>query len=582
MEGKARIIRSPLNAELHAASLADLPSVDDRVGFAPYVQALQRFLTNEQTHGPLTISIEGEWGIGKSSFMKQLEAALRAHGGQDTVEQPIIVWFNAWRHDRADELWASFALEFMQQVTRQLTCRQRYKGHTTLFYLRFKWGKGWPDVARAIIWIGIGGYLLAGALQGLAWINSQVTRWIALGGIVAGAVGAVTRAVGWIAEKIGNPLKIDLKQHAKSPDYEQRTAFIEQFHQDFAKILKAYVGNRRVFVFVDDLDRCEIPKAAELMQALNLMLSNDNELFFVLGMDRRKVAAGIALKHSSLLPYLRAGELEDAGRNTNLEWYGLLFGYEFIEKFIQVPFVIPQPTEDGVRDYIHSLSNADIQPSGPKVPPKVEERRDMFRLKVTHRDSEEILRIVERVAPALENNPRRLKLFLNLFRLRLLTAVETGLLDEGGGLTVNERLGMNLGVGLLPGQEALTLEQLGTFVALSLRWPLLLAEAVNDPRLIERLEDTHVTPVSDRWRSEPQLLEFLRGNQEGRLGEVDIRRLLRALPQVRAVGRTFQIEMDASTAPMDASLTAGPSFQERLVPPGSAEGKSPSAPKKKK
>ena len=52
------------------------------------------------------------------------------------------------------------------------------------------------------------------------------------------------------------------------------------------------------------------------------------------------------------------------------------------------------------------------------------------------------------VAPALESNPRRLKQFVNLFRLRAYIAGEIGAFDEVGGRT-------------------LTLPQLGKFVAIS-------------------------------------------------------------------------------------------------------------------
>jgi hypothetical protein len=585
MEGKARIVEYPLSAELQPASLADLPTKDDYVGFEPYVKALHRFLTNEQTHGPLTISIEGEWGIGKSSFMEQLADALCPRSGENSKH--IIVRFNAWRHERADELWASFALEFIRKVTKNLTQWERWKGHAKLIRYRFKWGRGWPDVVRAVTWLGIATVILAGSVQGIAWLNDAASKLIARVGILAMATGAVLKAVTWIAQHIGNPLKLDLKEHVKSPEYEQKISFLEQFHEDFAKILKAYVGDRRVYVFVDDLDRCEIPKAAELMQALNLMLSSDNELFFLLGMDRQKVAAGIALKHALLLPYLRAGEPGEAARNTDLAWYGVQFGYEFIEKFIQIPFVIPQPTEDGIMNYIRSLSIRDSNGKVPSLPSEVEGRREMFRLSVTERDSEEILNIVARVAPALGNNPRRVKLFLNLFRLRLLTAVETGLLDEGGGLTPKERVRMNLRVDPMSDQENLTLDQLGTFVALSLRWPLLLAEAAENALLIKALENEQ-SSVPDRWMGEPQLLEFLSGNQNGKLGEVDIRRLLRALPQVRTVGRTFQLEFNASSAPAAASITAEasvvpgkearPSLQRKL----SREKEASPPPRKKK
>ena len=54
-------------------SVGDQAAVQDSLGFTPYVRAIAEFLTNDQTKPPLTMSIEGEWGSGKSSFMKQLQ-----------------------------------------------------------------------------------------------------------------------------------------------------------------------------------------------------------------------------------------------------------------------------------------------------------------------------------------------------------------------------------------------------------------------------------------------------------------------------------------------------------------------------
>jgi hypothetical protein len=35
-------------------------------------------------------------------------------------------------------------------------------------------------------------------------------------------------------------------------------------------MVECYAQDETVFVFIDDLDRCEAPKSAELMKALNL------------------------------------------------------------------------------------------------------------------------------------------------------------------------------------------------------------------------------------------------------------------------------------------------------------------------
>jgi formylglycine-generating enzyme required for sulfatase activity len=80
------------------------------------------------------------------------------------------------------------------------------------------------------------------------------------------------------------------------------------------------------------------------------------------------------------------------------------------------------------------------------------------------------------VAPALDYNPRRIKHFINVFRLKVYIANETGLFfeerDEDNNL-------------LYP---SLTFEQLGKFTAISLKWPLLLSDLENDKQILAKLE----------------------------------------------------------------------------------------------
>ncbi len=80
----------------------------------------------------------------------------------------------------------------------------------------------------------------------------------------------------------------ELGKLVRNPGYEQKLAFIERFQKDFAIIVQSYVGpNGRVYVFIDDLDRCEVPRAADPMQAINLLLSSDQaNIFSILGLDR--------------------------------------------------------------------------------------------------------------------------------------------------------------------------------------------------------------------------------------------------------------------------------------------------------
>jgi predicted KAP-like P-loop ATPase len=95
---------------------SDRPTTIDDLGFGPYVAAVAAFLTNDDTEPPLTISIEGVWGAGKSSFIEQLASILTTAQASNSSSKYRFVRFSAWRHQKSEELWAAFAMTFMREL----------------------------------------------------------------------------------------------------------------------------------------------------------------------------------------------------------------------------------------------------------------------------------------------------------------------------------------------------------------------------------------------------------------------------------------------------------------------------------
>src|SRR5205807_5221539 len=79
-------------ATIAGNTVGDQPTTEDSLGFTPYVQAIAAFLTSPATQPPLTMSVEGEWGSGKSSFMLQLERAIRGPGKGAAFTQNLPTW----------------------------------------------------------------------------------------------------------------------------------------------------------------------------------------------------------------------------------------------------------------------------------------------------------------------------------------------------------------------------------------------------------------------------------------------------------------------------------------------------------
>lgn len=586
-------------------ALGDQPTSVDSLGFTPYVEAIARYLTSEATRPPLTISIEGDWGSGKSSFLLQLERAIggarvrtplsarapRWLGGLGAVAgaarqtSALSVRFNAWRHDKQDALWAAFALAFVKSLRSEVGLIRAWRGDLQLFLKRLRGPRAWLELGlltasllAVVVGVGVAWSLVtthaAEVKQLLDWLVKVESKPKEGEGAVDGAGAtalhliASTGTFGTMAAlglagllKFGSfikmPLSVKLEKYISKPDYEGHVSFIEDFHVDLNRLVEAYAGDRRVFIFIDDLDRCDVPRAADLMQAINLMIGDARNLIFVIGMDREKVAAGIAQKYKDILPFLR----DSAHWKPNDEkdnYTPLYFGYGYLEKFIQISFSLPLAADQAALESFFREDRAPAQsswgsrlysfwadwfrrvrdggaigPTGeagsppPSEPPPAAapEERTYNRVKV-ERESERIRKIVRSVSAVFEYNPRRIKQFINTFRLSLYIASDLGLFDKAGRR----------------GPDA-TPEQIGKFVALLLRFPDLRFALEQDSTLLGKLQDAALVAPDQRlgayhWLDKPGTVELLAfgcgpgaASTDYSLTRFDISRLMSVLPR---------------------------------------------------
>ncbi len=401
----------------------DTATDKDVLGFKPYVDAIAEYLTDKCTLPPITLSIEGQWGCGKSSFMKQLKENIEmrnlshveiwiflkylfAKDNKETSpelatlihiltealrlnnQNPYLftnklkaitlyidskikrkkyftVWFNSWKCEKDEELWASFALNFMDELSKQLSWVYRQYSSIKLLHLRYKlklksnflvivhffWSifsfilifsflsliftyilhyLGMPFPKFLIEWMPFPKILNEDFFKNFSHLVLILAPLVAL----LNYFSTEKRFIDVFRDPFG------LKKLESSTNYWDRISFREHFHSDFNKIIESYVGNSKVYVFIDDLDRCEVPKAAELMQAINLMTLDDSKVYFSLGLDRKIISAGFAAKNEKIIECLGIQKME--------------YGSEFIEKFIQLPFKVPSPKDKDLKGLLYS------------------------------------------------------------------------------------------------------------------------------------------------------------------------------------------------------------------------------------
>ena len=306
-------------------------TVEDQLGFAHYVQAFAELIDSPYTVPPITIGIYGAWGMGKTFLLRNIAArlqdeAFRKRPNPSDRERPQVhvVSFNAWEYSANEVIWPGLVRKIMSTLE-----RTTHPSRVGRFLLRLRRNLARQiRVARGRI---IGAVtLLAGALVVALW-QDRVDPAV-LGGVIAAlGVGGVAKVV---SDAVADPLGQWFTSLFEQSSYGGEIGYMEEIKRDLGRLqqeLKKHHG--RVVVMIDDLDRCEPDKAVEVLQAVNLLIDFDS-FIVCLGIDARVITRAVERHYQDLLA--------EAGAS----------GYEYLDKIVQIPFRIPEPTGQEIDDFL--------------------------------------------------------------------------------------------------------------------------------------------------------------------------------------------------------------------------------------
>ncbi len=377
-------------------ALNDRPGGEDKLDYDDYAKAFAQVLANPDTRTPITIGIYGSWGMGKSFLMGKIEKYMRAikEGNEkkrraskaNRAQYPDFhfVEFNAWVYSGSENLWAGLITRLFGEVEKFFGPRK------TSFYLLRK-------NLRSMIAKTIGLLLVYGALgvalSVLLDYNTLQSNWdtfrIALnalaGSAIAGsAIAALPALLKAIRDLFSNLALVRSEQFAalsSRRDFRDKIGFMADIKEEVHSMRKMLDNGKdgspiRFVIFIDDLDRCPPGKAVEVLEAIMLLLADEDGTPFIifLAIDARVIVKAIEERYGKIL--VEAG----------------ITGYEYLDKIVQIPFSIPPPRDDVMKQYVTSLlwrSEAERQTAEKGQKEKEREKEEKERKRQVERDLRE-------------------------------------------------------------------------------------------------------------------------------------------------------------------------------------------------
>jgi hypothetical protein len=189
----------------------------------------------------------------------------------------------------------------------------------------------------------------------------------------------------------------------------------------------------RIVLYIDDLDRCSSAKVVAVLEAVHLLLTF--ELFIVVvGVDVRWIARSLADKYPM---HMTAGLYESGG--TEQTGADGLSALDYLEKIFQIPFWLPPMEEDCSRNMIAEMvprmaEATGTAEAGPGAPSADSQTGDGVTVVADEGPAEgaaresganarplviepEERRFMLQLAGAVGKSPRRLKRFVNTYRI---------------------------------------------------------------------------------------------------------------------------------------------------------------------
>lgn len=309
-------------------------TLQDHIGHSEHIQMLADIA--ESCEPPYVLGIHGDWGAGKTSFLRKLHLYLSAEGcgyagakasyqqlwEHDCRARPDIetIWFDAWHYQFENNPVVALLNEIRSHFTlsRKFLSKTQKISYSALMAL--------DDLGKKI---------------GLSTAN------------------AIAGGEKWEKDHFAQPLPSQMVKE-----------LMENAIDSLLENKKT--KKKRLVIFVDDLDRCTGPVAFRFLEAMKIYFSLTN-CVFVLGLDVRHVRRAVAaeLKNACLIPESSERNGFETAEVYATDYLGKMFQHVYYlpkipDSTIYLESLLTGSGLEDVGEWINIITEYQLLPSNPR------------------------------------------------------------------------------------------------------------------------------------------------------------------------------------------------------------------------
>lgn len=168
-----------------------------------------------------------------------------------------------------------------------------------------------------------------------------------------------------------DPSEEFIEDYFLKPDYSMATGTIHNAIKDLQSIFDILDKTiSKIIIIIDDLDRCSSDHVAEVFEAINLVFystntsSNANQnslnrIIFIVAVDAEKTALALNKKYNQdrWVQYNGSSTTNESLNHTMNNANQQTLGWNFMNKFVQIPFTIPKINNELITDYLNDITS---------------------------------------------------------------------------------------------------------------------------------------------------------------------------------------------------------------------------------